>query len=150
MKKFEILEHRADLKIRAFGKTKEELFQNMFLGMGESQKPEIKSKEKIKREIEIKSLDFLSLLVDFLSEVLYLNQVNKEIYSDVNFKRFSDTELEAELLGQKIERFGEDIKAVTHHDLEINQRPERSKGGRKTNVLRPKDGSWEAIVLFDI
>ena len=29
MKKFEILEHKADLKIRAFGKTKEELFQNM-------------------------------------------------------------------------------------------------------------------------
>jgi SHS2 domain-containing protein len=41
MKRFEILEHKADLKIRAFGKTKEELFLNMMIGMTESQKPEI-------------------------------------------------------------------------------------------------------------
>ena len=33
MKNYEILEHKADLKIRAFGKTKEELFLNMLLGM---------------------------------------------------------------------------------------------------------------------
>jgi SHS2 domain-containing protein len=33
MKKFEILEHKADLKIRVFGKTKEELFENAMLGM---------------------------------------------------------------------------------------------------------------------
>ncbi|HEY0087507.1 MAG TPA: archease [Candidatus Lokiarchaeia archaeon] len=150
MKKFEILEHKADLKIRSFGRTKEELFLNMLNGMSQGQKPEIKSKEKIKREIKIKSLDLPSLLVDFLSEVLYLTQANKEIYSDVKFKKFSGSELEAELFGKKVERFGEDIKAVTYHNLEINQRPERSKGGRKTNVLRPKDGSWEAIVLFDI
>ncbi|PIR90405.1 hypothetical protein COU04_00035, partial [bacterium (Candidatus Gribaldobacteria) CG10_big_fil_rev_8_21_14_0_10_33_41] len=32
-KKYEILEHKADLKIRAFGKTKQELFLNMLLGM---------------------------------------------------------------------------------------------------------------------
>ena len=151
MKKFEILEHKADLKIRSFGRTKEELFQNMLLGMQESMKPELKTPgEETKREIKVKSLDWLALLVDFLSEVLYLTQINKEIYSDVKFKKFSGSELEAELFGKKVERFGEDIKAVTYHNLEINQRPERSKGGRKTNVLRPKDGSWEAIVLFDI
>jgi len=135
MKKYEILEHKADLKIRAFGKTKEELFQNMLLGMSESQKPEIKSKGKIKREIKIKSLDLPFLLVDFLSEVLYLTQVNKETYSSIRFKKFSKNELEAELLGQKIKRFNEDIKAVTYHGLEISQ--------KKDNIL-------EAVVLFDI
>ena len=67
--KYEILDHKADLKIRAFGKTKEELFLNMLLGMTESQKPEIKGEEKIIRQIKVKSLDSLALLVDFLSEV---------------------------------------------------------------------------------
>jgi len=149
--KYEVLEHKADLKIRAFGKTKEELFLNMLLGMQENLKPEIQRPEKkAKREIKIKSLDLPSLLVDFLSEVLYLTQVNKEVYSDIKFKKFSGNELEAELFGKKVERFGEDIKAVTYYNLEINQRPEQSKGGRKTNVLRPKGGSWEVIVLFDI
>jgi len=136
VKRYEILEHPADLKIRAFGKTKEELFLNMLLGMSESMNPEVqKIEEKIKRKIKIKSLDLPALLVDFLSEILYLTQTNREIYNKVKFTKFTDAELEAELIGQKVERFGEDIKAVTYHQLNIDQR---------------KDGIWEAIVLFDI
>lgn len=132
--KFKILPHTADLKIKASGKTKEELFSNMLNGMSQSQKPEIKSKEKIKREIKIKSLDLPSLLVDFLSEVLYLAQVNKEVYFKVRFKKISNNEIEGELIGQKVERFGEDIKAVTYHGLDVRQ----------------KKDVWEATLLFDI
>lgn len=136
MKRYEILPHRADLKIRAFGRTKEELFQNMFLAMQESTKSEARRPgEKTERNIKIKSLDLPSLLVDFLSEILYLNQTNKEIYNNIKFEKITDTELEAELLGQKVERFGEDIKAVTHHDLDLRQK--EGKG-------------WEATTLFDI
>lgn len=135
MKKYEILEHKADLKIRAFGKTKKELFLNMLLGMAESQKSEIKEKQKITTKIEIKSPDSLTLLVDFLSEALYFSQVKREIYKDFQFTKFTDTELAGELIGQKVERFGEDIKAVTYHDLDIHQ---------------AEDGFWEATVLFDI
>lgn len=136
VKKYEVLEHKADLKIRAFAKTKEELFRNALLGMAENMKPEIrKPEDKIIREIKVKSPDLPALLVDFLSEVLYLSQVNREAYFEAKFKKFSDTELKAELLGQKVERFGEDIKAVTYHQLDIHQR---------------EDGIWEATVLFDI
>ncbi|MDP2967448.1 MAG: archease [bacterium] len=137
MKKYEILEHKADLKIRAFGKTKEEVFLNMLIGMSESMKGSEarRPEEKIRREVKIKSLDLPTLLVDFLSEVLYLTQVNKEIYRDVKFKELSDTEIRGEIFGQKVERFGEDIKAVTYHSLVVRQK---------------KDRSWEAIVLFDI
>jgi len=149
MKKFEILEHKADLKIRVFGKTKEELFSNALLAMAESMKAEKIDKEA-KREIKIKSPDLPALLVDFLNEVLYLTQVNKEIYTDVKFKKNSvpsansgrvpsagsgQVELEGELFGQKVERFGEDIKAVTYHSLNVHQK---------------KDDTWEATVLFDI
>ena len=135
MKKYEILEHKADLKIRAFGKEKSELFSNALLGMSESMKSEIKGKEKTKHEIKIKSLDLPTLLVDFLSEVLYLSQTNKEVYFDIKFKKLTNTELEGKIIGQKVERFGEDIKAVTYHDLAIHQK---------------KDGIWEATILFDI
>ena len=136
MPKFEILEHKADLKIRAFGKTKEELFRHCLEAMAESMKSEIrKPEEKTKRKIKIKSLDSPALLVDFLSEALYQTQVNKEIYNDVKFNSFTDAEIDGEIIGQKVERFGEDIKAVTYHNLEVKQK---------------KDGRWEAIVLFDI
>lgn len=134
MPNYEILPHKADLKIKVFGKDKKELFLNALLGFSESLKPE-KKKEGANREIKIKSLDLPALLVDFLSEILYLTQVNKEVYTDAEFTKFSDSEIEATLFGKKVERFGEDIKAVTHHNLEIKQN---------------KDGTWEAIILFDI
>jgi len=132
--KYEILEHKADLKIRTFGRTKEELFLNMLKGMMEGLRPEGIKKGK-KRKVKINSPDFSALLVDFLSETLYLSQVNKEIYFDAKFTKFTNTEIEGELIGQKVERFGEDIKGVTYHDLDIHQR---------------KDRTWEATVLFDI
>lgn len=136
MKKFEILPHIADLRIKSFGKTKKELFLNALLGMIESLKPEIKKRGvKVKRKIKIKSPDLAALLIDFLSEALYLTQVNREIFRDIKFDKFTNTEIEAELSGQKVERFNEDIKAVTYHNLNIHQK---------------KDGSWQATVLFDI
>jgi SHS2 domain-containing protein len=134
MKKYEILEHKADLKIRAFGKTGEELFSNTLLAMTECQKGE-NFGPGVEREIKIKSPDLETLLVDFLSEVLYLSQVNREIYNNIKFKKFTDTEIKGELIGQKVKRFGEDIKAVTYHGLDIHQR---------------EDGIWEATILFDI
>src|SRR3989344_5370551 len=100
MQKYEILEHRADLKIRAFGGDKEELFLNAMLGMEAGLGPaKLKTKSE-KRKIQIKSPDLNALLVDFLSEVLYLVQANKEIYDEIKFIKFSDTELEVDLAGQ--------------------------------------------------
>lgn len=148
MKRFEILEHRADLKIRVFGKTKEELFLSALLGMESGLRPDFRNPPNLEgfrksRHIKVSSPDLNALLVDFLSEALYLIQTNKEIYDSVKFNKFTDThsagsgqaEIEAELFGQKVERFGEDIKAVTYHGLDIQQ---------KNNKL------WEAVILFDI
>lgn len=134
MKKFEILEHKADLKIRAFGKDLKELFLNTMIGMFEGARYE-GGKNEIAREIKISSLDLPSLLVDFLSEILYLVETEKEVYQKVNFKEFSEKDIEAELIGKKLKRMGVHIKAVTYHGLDIHQK---------------KDGSWQATVLFDI
>ncbi len=135
MRKYEQIEHWADLKIRAFGKDKEEIFLNMLKGMSDSQKPGIKAKIKNKSKIKIKSLNLATLLVDFLNEVLYLSQIKKEVYYEIIFQKFSDKKLEAEIFGQNIKKLGRDIKAATYHDLDVRQK---------------KDGEWEATVLFDI
>lgn len=132
--KYKILEHTADLKIKAFGRDKKELFLNMLKGMSENQKAELLQK-KVEREIKIKSIDIETLLVDFLSESLYLSQVNREIYNNANFKKFTDTEIKGQLIGYKVERFGEDIKGVTYHGLDIHKR---------------KGGIWETTVIFDV
>jgi SHS2 domain-containing protein len=135
MKKYEILEHKADLKLRAFGKTKKELFSNMLLAMADALQAKTKDQKLKTKNIKVKSSDLSSLLVDFLSEALYLIQVDKVLYNKVKFRDFTDTEIEAELTGQKVESFGEEIKAVTYHNLDIHQE---------------KDGTWQATVLFDI
>jgi len=134
LKKFEILEHKADLKIRVFGKDKKELFLNTMIGMFKGARYESEGKE-IKREIKISSLDLPSLLVDFLSEVLYLCEVNKEVYHKVLFKNLTEKELEGTLIGKPLKRMGVHIKAVTYHDLDVHQK---------------KDKTWEATILFDI
>jgi len=135
MKEYKILEHKADLKIQVFGRTKEELFKNALSGMASALRAEPENEKAKAKRITIKSVDLPALLVDFLSEALYLIQVHKEIYSEVRFIEFSDNELTAELSGQKVERFGEDIKAVTYHDLDICEN---------------KKGIWKATILFDI
>lgn len=136
MKKFEILEHKADLKIKAFGKTKKELFENAMVGMFESAqyKPATNGKG-LTTEIKVKSIDLPSLLVDFLSEILYFCETKKEIYQKVNFKKFSENEIEGTLIGKKLKRMGVHIKAVTYHGLDIHHE---------------KDGTWQATILFDI
>jgi SHS2 domain-containing protein len=136
MKKFEILEHKADLKIRVFGKTKEELFENAMVGMFEAAKYE-STKQLTTKQLttKIKSVDLFSLLVDFLSEVLYLVETEKLVFEKVEFKKFAENEIEAILIGKPLKRMGVHIKGVTYHELDISQE---------------KDGTWQATILFDI
>lgn len=134
IKKYRILEHPADIKIRAFGQDKRELFQNALLGMQAALRAK-KQRVRVKRKIKIESGDLVSLLVDFLAEVNYLNETNFEIYDEVKFEKFSDKKVIGEVLGKKVEGFSLQIKGVTYHQLEVEQK---------------KDGTWEATVLFDI
>ena len=139
MRKYKVLEHISDLKIKVFGRNLKELFTNAMIAMFEAAryKPWDNSQErkKIKRELKISSIDLPSLLVDFLSEVLYLSEVHQEVYCEIQFKKMTNKEVEATLIGQRLERKGIVIKGVTYHNL---------------NVCFNKDKIWEATVLFDI
>jgi SHS2 domain-containing protein len=134
--KYQILEHPADLKVKVFGKNQKELFSNCLFAMSECLEPKVQKKlnSKVSRDIEINSLDSLTLLVDFLSEALYLSQTHKEVYLKAKFSFFSKAELKGKLIGRKAEVFGEEIKGVTYHSLDIAR----------------KKGRWEAILVFDI
>jgi SHS2 domain-containing protein len=138
IKPYQILEHTADLKIKAFGRDLPELFSNALKGMFESirrRELEVGSRKlETRRKIKIKSPDLESLLVDFLSEALYLSDINDEAYFEAEFDKLTEKELNGEIRGAKVRNFKEEIKAVTYHGLEI----------KKRNKI------WEATVLFDI
>jgi len=143
---FEILPHTADIKIRAYGKNKKELFRNALIGMFQSIHPIIAGcKTENNRVvcdalpehhiIELKASDEESLLVDFLSEVLYLSDVHNEAYLDVTIDELTDTSIKATIHGIAVTGFEVvEIKAVTYHEL----------------VIKKDDGGWVAEIVFDI
>ncbi len=140
-KQFEILPHTADVRLKVFGKTKKELFKNALLGMAEilkksASKSDFETRSPTSNLIKVHSPDINSLLVDFLSEVLYQSQINHVLYGEAKFSKFSDNELEAEISGFEIDEFDEDIKAITYHELDIKK--------------SPANDFFETIIIFDI
>lgn len=133
---YERLSHTADLRFRIWGRDYEELFRSAFLSMMSVLKRDIpSSKDRIARRLKLNSQDVTNLLVDFLNEVLYNSQVNREIYTDVKFKKIGAKDLEAEIKGIKVESFDEDIKAATYHEADIKKN---------------KEGLYETNIIFDI
>ncbi len=121
--KYEFLEHTADAKFRAYGKSLEEAFANaaeaMFSIMANPKEVEAKIRKKIEAEgDDRKSLlyDFLEKLIVMLDEGFILNKI-----ADI---KINGNKLKAEAVGDKIsERYdvhGE-VKAVTYNDMEIKE-----------------------------
>ncbi len=133
---YEVLPHTADLRIRAWGKTREELFRNSLLGMSSVMQPEVVSRGggDIRRGVTLSSPDSAALLIDFLSEALALSQVNREVYTDVTFDELSGKSLQGTLIGLPVPEFEKDIKAVTYHGVEIKE----------------TDDGFEATVIYDV
>ena len=69
--KFKILEHTADAKFLAYGKTIEEAFENSALALI-SLMTKDKIKEKVKKKIKVNGKNIEQLLYNFLEEFLIL------------------------------------------------------------------------------
>src|SRR5215467_1723917 len=97
---YELLEHPADIGFRAFGETLPELFVNCALAMlsiaGEPSAAEARGEYPI----SVESGDRESLLVDWLSEVLYWFDGKQIAFSNFRVREFSDTAIRAVGLGE--------------------------------------------------
>jgi SHS2 domain-containing protein len=141
-KQYEYLEHTADIKFRAYGKTLEEAFENAALAMFNV----IINTEKVSgdtsREVFLKSPDLESLLVDWLSELIYIFEVDEIVFREFRVEKIEENEgeysMKARALGEKYypesHPFETEIKAVTYNQLEI---------------AKTADG-WKAQIVVDI
>jgi len=132
-KDFELIPHTADIKIRVYGKNLSDLFKNALMGMFQAIGPQAIGCKRVedrlacndlpeKRDIDVSSFDIESLLVDFLSEALYLSDIHNEAYLDAKIHEIDDKHINATLLGLKITGFDVvEVKAVTYHDLEVKK-----------------------------
>lgn len=145
-KDFELLAHTADIKIRVYGEDRAQLFRHALNAMFQSIRPQASGcvvKEgrvvcqqlSISREVIVQAPDFAALLVDFLSEALYLSDVHNEAYLDAIIHEITQTQVHATIKGVAITGFEvTEIKAVTYHDL----------------VVKELSGGWQADIVFDI
>ncbi len=127
MKPYEIIEHTADVGIKANGTTLKELFENAAKGMfgviGGKPHPEAKIKKKIEIKKEVETLE--ELLVAWLSELLYIFNKEEILFSSFNILELNNNRIVGEAKGAKIDlskgTVQTEIKAVTFHDLKIEE-----------------------------
>lgn len=136
MKQYEILPHTADVAIRATGSTKPALLAAALQGMFAAAEPRFLTPEEPRQRVfKIEAGDFAALLVDFLNQAVALSDINREAYEDARFSLVTDKKIEGTLIGRAIDSFGTQIKAATHHNLEVK------KNGQDF---------WEATITFDV
>ena len=141
-KQYEYLEHTADIKFLAYGKTLEEVFENAALAMFNVIIDTEKVSGEAAREVFLKSHNLEFLLVDWLSELLYLFEVDEIVFRKFQVKEIkeegSEYSINARVSGEEFHSenlpFETEIKAVTYNQLEIE---------------KTADG-WRAQVVVDI
>ena len=130
MKNYEIIDHTADVGIKAYGKTLAEAFENAAKGMFDiiTDKSEIEPIGQYDIKLEAPNLE--QLLVDWLSELLYLNSAQNLVFGLFKVMELDERKpkLYARVFGEKFSlskhKIGSEIKAVTYHILEVkNKKP---------------------------
>ncbi|MBI4210564.1 MAG: archease [Candidatus Diapherotrites archaeon] len=107
----------ADIAFRAEGKTKEELFANCAMALTSAMADTRKMGAQEKRKISIAGKDDNELLYSFLSELVYIKDVDGLLFKDFKIS-LAEGGLDAECGGDKLESIGRenlnnDVKAIT-------------------------------------
>ncbi|MCX7826866.1 MAG: archease [Verrucomicrobiae bacterium] len=137
MKPYEFFEHTADIGVRVYGRTLEELFVHAAGALYEVQgRFELADRRLLKIELTADSTD--ELLVRWLSELLFRLSAENVVFQHYRLQFPDPRRLVAQMEGgavnfERSEVF-EEIKAVTYHQLSVQQTP---------------DG-WTATVIFDV
>ncbi|HSP55634.1 MAG TPA: archease [Dehalococcoidia bacterium] len=135
---YEVLEHTADAGIIAHGADLPRLFANAALGMFSLMVNTAGVHETEQRTIEVKARGLESLLVRWLTELLYYLDAEEMLFSRFEVTQMTGTSLRAHAFGERVDRERHDlhvgVKAVTRHMLEI----------------APENSGYRATVLFDI
>ena len=132
-KKFETINHTADVGIIAYGKTPGELFENAAFGMFSLITAIEKVSEKILISVSIDAHDNEELLITFLNELLYYYSTKKVLFKRFDILKISETHIDANISGVQLSghKIFHDIKAATYHNMKI----EKTTAGYKTQII---------------
>lgn len=136
--KYDYLEHTSDVYVQAYGKSLEEAFENAALGLTGvfTDTAKIRPEEVVEETVEAEDLQML--LYKWLEAILIRLDAEQMVFSSFSLKIVrSDGKYVLRAL-MKGERFkpgwhtsGTHVKAVTLHDMEIDESP----GNARVKVL---------------
>jgi SHS2 domain-containing protein len=133
---YKFLDHTADVSVEAKGTTLEETFEQTAYSLMETITPNISSiSPKIERSISIEAEDKEALLFDFLTEFLYIFDVEGLIFNNIKIypiKKEQDKYcLKAIVKGEEYDKFkhepGTEVKGITYSFINIEEKKDNVK-----------------------
>lgn len=138
MKRFEIIEHPADVGFHCWGRTRTELFQNAALAMLSLACDPAGMEERESREIEATGADDESLLYAWLADILAVQDAEQMFFRRLEVVAEEPGRIRGRIYGETYDRqrhqVGTYVKAVTMHQLWVKESPE----------------GWQAQVYLDV
>jgi len=125
--------HTADWAMRVWSDNLNCLFEQAALGMYSLMEIKLDNGQRVTDSIILENLDLESLLVSFLSELLYKVESEGLAYDQVSVE-VNEHHLKAQLEGSPITNQKKEIKAVTFHNL----------------VIVLTEGKYEVTIVFDV
>ena len=140
MRRYEFIEHTADIIIRAYGDTLEDAFAEAAQGMFDIITDSTPIERQRPVEFTLDAIDRESLLVTFLSKLIALHEIERVVLGHFAVTFTGPCSLRVMSYGEPFDpkRHGKGIhvKAVAYHMLEIQE--------------QSKEGEAMVQVLFDI
>ena len=138
MKRFEILDHTADIGIIVHGENLKALFENAGEAFFHLITDLRKVRRRTERRIDIGGESLDRLMVDWLSELLYLHDVENLLFKGFKVESVGEDGLKAMVKGEPFQEgvhvIKTEVKAVTYHRIEVRQ----------------EKGRWRAQIIFDL
>ena len=123
--RYKFLEHTADVKFTAFGRTMEEAFENAALALKETICGKKKIKNKKEKKIDVRGNDPESMLNRFLGKILYLFDAENFLIGDVKKIKIDEKtlRLSAVISGDDAENYNvsNSVKAITYNDMFVKK-----------------------------
>jgi SHS2 domain-containing protein len=132
--RFEEIEHTADIAIRVWGRDLPELFINAAYGLASVLADIEDVVPTVKLAVELEADDLEILLVNWLSELLFVGERDNLVFTRVDSLQIAPNGLTASVRGGLVQEQRSHIKAVTFSELQITHTNE----------------GYETVVVFDV
>jgi SHS2 domain-containing protein len=116
---FSEIEHTADVQVEIWAPDLPELFRQAALGMYSIAQAQLNPEPRVHHAFTIRGEDPESLLVSYLSELIFLAEQTGIGLDQFDFM-FEEPELHVKCEGALIQTIEKAIKAVTYHNLQIH------------------------------